>query len=152
MTATAHTLTPELRRFLDTNTVGVLATAPPDGRPRQSLVYFVRDGERLLISTLADRLKARDVQRSRWASLCVMGHQPPYPSAAFAGPAEIMTQNIGAPTAAITQRITAAPQPPEPISDEALTETGRVILAITIKTVTAANYIQPAAPRTTPTT
>ena len=32
-----------------TVTVGVLATLSPSGRPRQSLVYFVRDGERRLI-------------------------------------------------------------------------------------------------------
>ena len=92
-------LTDELRDFLDAHPVGVLATASPEGRPRQSLVYFARDGERLLISTLADRLKARDVRRSGWASFCVMGHEPPYPSATFSGPAEILTESIGVPTA-----------------------------------------------------
>ena len=75
----------QLRDFLDANRVGVLATAAPDGRPRQSLVYYARDGDRLLVSTLTDRLKARDVRRSGWASLCVMGHEPPYPSATFSG-------------------------------------------------------------------
>ncbi|MFX6857601.1 pyridoxamine 5'-phosphate oxidase family protein, partial [Acinetobacter baumannii] len=63
-------LTPELKAFLDAQPVGVLATLASNGRPRQSLVYFARDGERLLISTLADRLKARDVNRTGWASLC----------------------------------------------------------------------------------
>ena len=61
-------LTDDLRRFLDANPVGVLATPAADGRPRQSLVYFCRDGDRLLISTLTDRLKARDTRRSGWAS------------------------------------------------------------------------------------
>jgi hypothetical protein len=74
-----------------------------------------------------------------------MGHEPPYPSAAFAGPAEILTENIGAPTATIMQRITRAAEPPEPTSDEALAEVGRVILAITVERVTAANYIDAAA-------
>jgi hypothetical protein len=71
-------LTSELREFLDANVVGVLATAGGDGSPRQSLVYFVREGDRLLISTLRDRLKARDVGRTGRASLCVMGHVRPY--------------------------------------------------------------------------
>ena len=106
-------LTEELREFLDAHPVGVLATRAPDGRPRQSLVYFARDGERLLSSTLADRLKARDVRRTGWASLCVMGHEPPYPSATFSGPAEILTDDIGAATAMIMQRITDAAEPPE---------------------------------------
>ncbi len=134
-------LSKDLRAFLDACPVGVLATRSPAGAPRQSLVYFVRDGERLLISTLGDRLKARDVTTTRWASLCVMGHVPPYPSATFSGPAEILTEGIGTPTAAVAQRITGASKPPEPMSDATLAEAGRVILAITVERVTAASYI-----------
>jgi PPOX class probable F420-dependent enzyme len=134
-------LTDELRAFLDDHPVGVLATTAPDGTPRQSLVYFARERDRVVISTLADRLKARDVRRTGWASLCVMGHEPPYPSAAFSGPAEILTEGIGQPSAAIVQRISGAAEPPEPISDEALAEAGRVILAITVTRVSAASYI-----------
>jgi PPOX class probable F420-dependent enzyme len=137
-------LTPELREFLDANPVGVLATAASDGGPRQSLVYYAGEDDRLLISTLTDRLKARDVRRTGRASLCVMGHERPFPSATFSGPAEIVTENIGAPTALIAQRMTGADEPPEPMSDEALAGAGRVILAITIERVSGANYIEPA--------
>jgi PPOX class probable F420-dependent enzyme len=139
-------LTDELSEFLDSQRVGVLATVAPNGRVRQSLVYFARDGARLLISTLADRLKARDVRRTGWASLCVMGHEPPYPSATLSGPAEILTHNIGGPTAAVAQRVSGAAEPRQPVSDEALAEVGRVVLAITIERVTGVNYI----PATTP--
>lgn len=134
-------LTEDLRHFLDANTVGVLATPAADGRSRQSLVYYVRDADRVLISTLTDRLKARDVRRSGWASLCVMGHEPPYPSATLSGPAEILTENIGAATAAIMQRIANTAEPPEPMNDKALAEIGRVILAMTVERVTAQSYI-----------
>jgi hypothetical protein len=134
-------LTEELRQFLDSSPVGVFAAPAEDGRPRQSLVYFIRDGDRLLISTLSDRLKARSVRRARWASLCVMGHERPFPSATFSGPADVLTENIGGPTAMIMQRITGESQPPEPLSDEALAEAGRVILAIEVERVTAASYI-----------
>ena len=134
-------MTPDLRGFLDSHPVGVLATRAADGRPRQSLVYFFRDGDRLMISTLTNRLKARDIRRSGCASLCVMGHEPPYPSATLSGPVEILTENIGAATAAIMQRIASTAEPPEPMSDEALAEIGRVILAITVERVTAQNYI-----------
>lgn len=134
-------ITEPLREFLDTHPVGVLATASAKGAPRQSLVYFARDGDRLLISTLADRLKARDVGRTGWASICVMGHEPPYPSATFSGPAEIRTQNIGPASARVMQRITRAAEPPEAMSDETLAEAGRVILAITIERVSSTNYI-----------
>src|SRR4051794_19991873 len=124
-------LTPVLREFLDSEPVGVLATQAADGLPRQSLVYFTRDGDRLLISTLADRLKARDVRRTGWATLCVMGHERPFPSVTLSGPAQILTTSIGAASAAIAQRATGAAEPPE-LSDETLAEAGRVILAITV--------------------
>ena len=138
------TLTDDLRRFLDRQPVGVLATRSAEGNPRQSLVYFAREDDRLIISTLANRLKAQDVSRSGWASLCVMAHEPPYPSATFSGPAEILTENIGPPTARVMQRMTRTPEPPEAMSDDALREAGRVILAISVELVTAANYIEAA--------
>jgi PPOX class probable F420-dependent enzyme len=134
-------LTPELRDFLDANRVGVLATIANTGRPRQSLVYYARDDDHILVSTLAQRLKATDVQRSGWASLCVMGHESPYPSAVFSGPAEILTEDIGTPTALIMQRIAELPEPPEPQTDEALAAIGRVVLRIAVDRVSAANYL-----------
>jgi PPOX class probable F420-dependent enzyme len=134
-------LTPALREFLDANKVGVLATSAERGLPRQSLVYYVRDGDTLLISTEAQRLKARDVERSGWASLCVMGHEAPYPSAVFSGAAEIATKNIGEPTALILQRIANLPEPLEPQSDIALAEIGRVVMRLQIDRVSAVNYI-----------
>jgi pyridoxamine 5'-phosphate oxidase-like protein len=128
-------LTPELEAFLDANKVCVLATGSKDGRPRQSLTYYARDGDHILISTLAGRLKTKDVQRSGWASVCVMGHESPYPSAV------ILTKDIGPPTALIMQRITDMPEPPEPQTDEALAEVGRVVMRIAIDRVSAVNYL-----------
>jgi hypothetical protein len=40
------------------------------------------------------------------------------------------------------QRITGAAEPPEPMSDEALAEAGRVILAIDVEHVGATSYIE----------
>jgi PPOX class probable F420-dependent enzyme len=134
-------LSPELKAFLDTQIMGVLATQAANGRPRQSVVYYTREGERLLISTVAGRRKTADVERTAWASLCVMGHERPFPSATFSGAAEILTADIGAATAAIAQRLMGTEQPPEPQSDEALAAVGRVILAITIERVAAVNYL-----------
>ena len=134
-------LTDELRDFLDAHRIGVLATIAGDGKPRQSVVYYARDGERLLISTESKRLKARDVVRSGWASLCVLGHEQPYPSAVFSGSAEILTTDIGSATAAVMQRIAGMDEPPESQTDEALAAVDRVILAITVERVSAANYL-----------
>jgi PPOX class probable F420-dependent enzyme len=134
-------LTADLQEFLDANSVGVLATIADDGRPRQSLVYFARDGNHLVLSTLAQRLKAKDVERSGWASLCVMGHEPPYPSAVFSGRSQILTEDIGAPTAAVMQKITGSNEPPEAQTDDALAALGRVVMKIAIEQVSAVNYV-----------
>jgi PPOX class probable F420-dependent enzyme len=136
-------LTPELREFLDAHRVGVLATTPKSGRPRQSLVYYARDGDRLLISTLAERYKTKDVERTGWASLCVMGHESPYPSVALSGAAEIRRQGIGPLTALIMQRIAGLPEPPEPQADAALAAVGRVVMQIAIERASAVNYLAP---------
>ena len=134
-------MTDQLREFLDSHRVGVLATTASDGKPRQSVVYFTRDGDRLLVSTLSARLKAKDVQRTGWASLSVRGDEQPYPSATFSGPAEIVTEDIGSPTARIMQRIAGAEEVPEAQSDEALAAVDRVILAIAVERVTAITHM-----------
>jgi PPOX class probable F420-dependent enzyme len=134
-------ITPPLREFLDTQVLGVLATSSPGGHPRQSAVYFVLDGGRLLISSVAGRRKVADVERTGWASLCVAGVERPFPSATFSGPAEILTAGIGAATAAIAQRMMGAAEPPEQQTDEALAGVGRVIIAITVDRVAAVTHM-----------
>lgn len=135
------TLAPEVEEFLDTERVGALATVSEAGRPRQSVVYFVREGEQLLVSTEAGRWKARDVERTGWASLCVHGSSQPFPSATLAGPAEIRTDGIGPGTAAVMGRILGSDEPPEAQSDEALAAVGRVLLVITIERVGPVTYL-----------
>src|SRR4051812_272704 len=98
-------LAPHLVTFLSDHRVGVLATVSADGRPRQSLVYYAFDGDRLLVSTVADRWKARDVERTGWASLAVRGDEPPYPSATIAGPAAIVRDDVPRLTALVAQRV-----------------------------------------------
>src|SRR3954454_6331399 len=89
------TMTEEIRAFLDANIVGALATSSAAGRVHNSLVYYVREGDRLFISTETQRRKAQDVRETGWASVCVMGHERPFPSVNVAGPASLRTEEIG---------------------------------------------------------
>ena len=82
------------------------------------------------------------MQRTGWASLCVMGFVRPFPAATFSGSAEILTKDIGPATAALAQRFMGTEEPPEPQTDEALAGVGRVIIAITVEHVGAANYLE----------
>ncbi len=134
-------LTPAVAAFLDAQRLGVLATVSEQGRPRQSVVYFAREGDRILITTEAGRWKARDAERTGWASLCVRGDEPPYPSATLAGPAGVQRADIALATARIAQKVMGLDEPPEPQTDAALAEAGRVILAIDIERVGPVSYI-----------
>jgi hypothetical protein len=78
-------LTPHLIDFVDAHCVGVLATVDKVAMARQSVVYYVREEQRLLISTESKRLKARDVRSSggpRSASSGTSGRIPPRSSRA----------------------------------------------------------------------
>ncbi|MEY9857785.1 acetoacetyl-CoA synthetase [Catenulispora sp. GAS73] len=129
------------RRFLARQTVGVLGTVRPDGGARQSTVYFVLDGDRLLISTEADRAKARDVERTGHASLCVVGAGAPYPSVTVEGAARLRTTDIGADTALVWSRISA--EPVDPIGDADLAAMNRVVLEIAVQRIYGASYLDP---------
>lgn len=135
------TLRPELQALLDANKLATIATIGDDGRPHQSVVYYANDGKHVLITTLRGRAKVADVKRTGWASLSIRGEQPPYPSATFSGPATVRTSDIGEPTALVMARIAGTPTPPEPQTDEALADAGRVLIEVTIEHVTAVAHV-----------
>jgi len=124
-------LSDKVRAFLTGHPVGVLATQRPDGSARQSVVYHLLEGDRVLISTQSKRAKARDVARSGRASYCVLGHEKPFPSVTVEGPARILTEGIGEPTARLFALISGQ-APADPLSDEALGALDRVLLELTV--------------------
>ena len=137
----ASALSDNVRAFLEAQPVGVLATPRPDGTTRQSVVYHVVDGDRLLIWTESKRAKARDVVRTGRASYCVLGHEKPFPSVTVEGPARILTEGISAPTARLFGLIFGE-VPTDPPSDEALAAIDRVILELTVEHVYGVAHFQ----------
>lgn len=134
-------LTAELAELLDSNKLGTLATVGEDGLPRLSVVYYANRGERIFISTLRERVKAKDVERRGWAALSVRGEEPPYPSATFTGSAVVRSAGIGEDTALVMGRIAGLPEPPEPQSEDDLAEVGRVLIEITVERITAVTHV-----------
>ena len=141
MNERAQPLGPALAELLADNKLGTMATVGEDGLPRLSVVYYAdRDG-RILVSTLRDRLKTTDVERTGWAALSVRGAEAPYPSATFAGRASVRFERIEEDTALIMGRMAGLPEPPEPQRAEALAEAGRVLIEIEVEKVTAVSYL-----------
>lgn len=134
-------LTAELAELLDSNKLGTLATVGEDGLPRLSVVYYANRGERIFISTLRERVKAKDVERRGWAALSVRGEEPPYPSATFTGSAVVRSAGIGEDTALVMGRIAGLPERPEPQSEDDLAEVGRVLIEITVERITAVTHV-----------
>jgi PPOX class probable F420-dependent enzyme len=132
-------LEPRVRSLLETVPVGVVATLRRDGRARLTTVYFVLDGETVWISTEAARGKAIDVDRTGWASLCVVSPSAPYASVTVEGSASIRTTDIAPMTGRILERITGA-QVPAP-TDSELAVAGRVLLRVDVENVYGASHL-----------
>lgn len=130
-----------VREFLEAQPIAVMGTLRPDGRLRQSVIYFLLDGDRLLVSTESRRAKARDVERSGWASICVSGHAPPFPSVTVEGRATLRRQDIAEDTARIFALIGGA-EPPADLTDELLASIDRVIVELAVDRVYGPSHLE----------
>jgi PPOX class probable F420-dependent enzyme len=72
-------MTPEeRRRFVRDHRTAILGYPRKQDGPAMSIVYYVVEDDQILISTMAERAKAKAVARSPKVSLCVLDeHWPP---------------------------------------------------------------------------
>ena len=68
-------LNDEVRKFIDGVHPAVLATINPDGGPQTSVVWVMRDGDDLLISTTAGLRKDKNLRRDPRASVLVLSSE-----------------------------------------------------------------------------
>lgn len=64
-------LSDPVRRFLDEPRFGVLATTNADGTPQQTVMWYLRDGDHIVMNTARGRRKDRNLLRDCRASLCI---------------------------------------------------------------------------------
>ena len=64
-------LTTAVRAFLDEVHFGTLATVNRQGIPSQVLVWYMLDGDAILVSTPVKSYKVRNLRSNPWASLSV---------------------------------------------------------------------------------
>ena len=81
----------ERRRFVEEHRTCVFGYDRKSGPPSMSIVYYVMDGDDMLISTMADRAKAKAVQRNGEVSLCVLDENWPVTYLVVYGKASIET-------------------------------------------------------------
>jgi PPOX class probable F420-dependent enzyme len=64
-------------RLVDGRNYAVLATVNPDGSPQTSVIWIGRDGGDLLFSTVAGRVKHRNMVRDRRVSVTIIDSADP---------------------------------------------------------------------------
>ncbi len=85
-------MTPEERKaFLKDHRLAIVGAERKDAPPQLSPVYYVMDGDDLLISTTATRAKAKVIRRDPRVSVCVLGEQQPFPYLTVYGRGRIET-------------------------------------------------------------
>ena len=72
------TLPESVHPLLDGPEFATLATIEPGGRPQLSVVWFKRDGDQLLFSTVRGRRKALNLERDPRATVLVYAAGNPY--------------------------------------------------------------------------
>ncbi|MBA3823716.1 MAG: TIGR03618 family F420-dependent PPOX class oxidoreductase [Ktedonobacterales bacterium] len=57
--------------FLDEKLFGTLATVSSNGIPAQVLVWYMREGDEILVASQSTTQKIKNIQKTGWASLSV---------------------------------------------------------------------------------
>lgn len=78
-------LSDEIKKLLDRPNFAHLATLMPDGSPQSVPVWARREGDRIIISTGAKSLKAKNTQRDPRVALSIVDFHDPYAEAQIRG-------------------------------------------------------------------
>jgi PPOX class probable F420-dependent enzyme len=82
--------TPVQDAFINRNKWAVVTTLRRDGSPTNSVIFYARDGDALLFSTTAGRVKARTLRRDPRIALTALDEGAPFGFVTVEGTAEIV--------------------------------------------------------------
>src|SRR5262245_13709360 len=122
------------RALVETHRTCIFAYQRKQGPPSMSVVYYVMEGDDLLISTMAARAKAKAVARTREASVCVLDEKWPLTYLQVYGPAAVeddldMTVNVMIKVAAIMAGH-PLPEAARPFVEAKAREENRVVIRL----------------------
>ena len=127
-------MTPEERKaFLQEHRLAIVGAERVDAPPQLSPVYYVMDGDDLLISTTATRAKSKVIRRNARVSVCVLGEQPPVPYLTVYGRGRIETDGAADLLMMIGGVMAGSPLPESmrPAIEERAKKEQRVVLRVT---------------------
>jgi PPOX class probable F420-dependent enzyme len=124
----------ERRTFVETHRTCIFGFQRSQGPPSMSVVYYVLDGDDVLVSTMAARAKAKAVRRTGEAAICVLDESWPLTYLQVYGPAQVdddfaTTVDVMLKVAAIMsgQKL---PEEARPIVEAKAREEGRVVIRL----------------------
>jgi PPOX class probable F420-dependent enzyme len=85
-----------VKKFLDKPNLAVVATVSPLGRPQATPVWFMLDGNEVLINTAKGRAKLRNLQANPRVSLAIYDRDNPYAYVQIRGIATAFDEKNGA--------------------------------------------------------
>ncbi len=127
-------MTPEERKtFLSEHRLAIVGAERKDAPPQLSPVYYVMDGDDLLISTTATRAKSKVIRRNARVSVCVLGEQLPFPYLTVYGRGQIDTEGVVDVMMAVGGAMAGNPLPESvrPTIEERAKKEQRVVLRVT---------------------
>ena len=133
----ANTMTPEeRRRFLEGHRLAIVGVERKGRTPHLSPVYYVLDGDDLLISVTNARTKTGLVRKRGRLSLCVLHEAFPCPYLRVEGSARIDNDGAVDVLMAIAQKMSGDPVPESmrPAFEERARTEQRVVLRLTPET------------------
>ena len=127
-------MTPEEQSdFLRNNRLVIVGIPRKNRAPHMSPVYYVMDGDDIIISTTASRWKAKAIRRNPAVSLCIIGEQQPFPYLTIDGRGVIEEQGAVETMMKVGARMTGNPIPEaaRPAIEQRAKDEGRVVLRVT---------------------
>jgi PPOX class probable F420-dependent enzyme len=123
----------EQRTFLKSHRLCVVGYERRGGPPALSPVYYVMDGDDLLISTQATRAKARAIAQNPEVSVCVLGESMPFPYVTVYGRGVIEEAGAVDVMMRVGEAMSGQPLPESarPAVEERARNEGRVVLRVT---------------------
>lgn len=126
-------MTPEERSdFLRSHRLCVVSYARRSGPPAMTPVYYVMEGDDILISTTRSRAKAKVLQRNSEVSVCVLGEQQPFPYLTVYGTGSIEADGAADLMRRVGEKIGGNPIPDAamPAIEKRAQDEGRVVMRV----------------------
>jgi PPOX class probable F420-dependent enzyme len=118
-------------RFISANRWCVVTSLRRDGTPASSLNAYARDGDQLLISTQAHRLKAKSLAHDPRITVCVINDAAPFSYVSVEGSCEVQREDILEATRTVLSGLAGSGYTEPADLPGWIAEQGRVILRVT---------------------